>query len=592
MQLSAQVVSLVDLFCAGRFTMPWHQRYYDWTTEHVFELLNDLLEASTEQRPAYFLGNIMLIENVGVGSMEINDGQQRMVTLSLVAASFMHLFRQKKRDPHRAAKAQRIIYDVAEFQRTQNSHLENYAARVAPPANDKMLYYEMLHGHEFGTTGKLVKAWTIINLFVNKLKPSQAKHYFDYMCSQVEFVRLIVPGNIDANAVFETINYRGKQLDDLDLIRNQLYAYFKESAPLKERVHDSLEQFRALLQGGNTATDYARCYLQSAFGFLPREKFYKVARVHLRSLASTLSRRPNTRSRIFQLVEDMTNTRNIQLYKSISSSSPDFSIFDPFIRDSRSSRKRNIRHFLRELRAYSVAHPVVFTLLRKYLDIHDPRERKVAAVRIHKIFELFTSFVMRSVIVVSKYEPSRFEENFAELAKVIRDTHRLEDINFYNVFSDIENKDIGILNDRNFYDQLLKLEMKNRNKIKQFLYSLNTKVQSDEELLLISRMSVEHILPASELYWNSWNGFSECNPQDWVHRVGNLTILGIGDNKADELSNSSFDIKCEIYSDSAIKLTNDICAFKKWCPNSIAERQQQLAKLALKTWPYEKTRLV
>lgn len=60
--INAEESTLADLLRSGRFTVPRHQRYYDWEDEHVDVLLNDLEEAVDENSPCHFLGSIMLIK--------------------------------------------------------------------------------------------------------------------------------------------------------------------------------------------------------------------------------------------------------------------------------------------------------------------------------------------------------------------------------------------------------------------------------------------------------------------------------------------------------------------------------------------------
>ena len=85
-RITSEVLLVSQLFFRGRYTVPWHQRYYDWTVEQVTELLVDLKEALDEGRGSYFLGSIMLV--AGEDVWEINDGQQRLITLSLLCAAF------------------------------------------------------------------------------------------------------------------------------------------------------------------------------------------------------------------------------------------------------------------------------------------------------------------------------------------------------------------------------------------------------------------------------------------------------------------------------------------------------------------------
>ena len=89
--IKAKAILFSDLFYQGCFDVPWHQRYYDWTRNDVQALLHDIADALKEERDCYFLGAIMLVE-VEPRRWEINDGQQRMVTISLICAALCRRF--------------------------------------------------------------------------------------------------------------------------------------------------------------------------------------------------------------------------------------------------------------------------------------------------------------------------------------------------------------------------------------------------------------------------------------------------------------------------------------------------------------------
>lgn len=62
-----------------RPSIPAYQRVYCWEEDNVIQLLDDLLDNSQEE---YRLGSIIL--NNSNGRWDIVDGQQRLVTLTLL----------------------------------------------------------------------------------------------------------------------------------------------------------------------------------------------------------------------------------------------------------------------------------------------------------------------------------------------------------------------------------------------------------------------------------------------------------------------------------------------------------------------------
>lgn len=85
---------------------------------------------------------------------------------------------------------------------------------------------------------------------------------------------------MDANRVFETLNGRGKNLSETDLIRNLLYSHFSETDD-KERkvsVHNSLQGIGLILKASanrKITSQYLRCYLRCYYGFLREKRFYR-----------------------------------------------------------------------------------------------------------------------------------------------------------------------------------------------------------------------------------------------------------------------------------------------------------------------------
>jgi len=253
----------------GRFAVPWHQRYYDWTTEQVGELLVDFKEALDESRSSYFLGSIMLVEANGV--WEINDGQQRLITLSLLIASLCRRFAaHRQSDAAREQLALRLLFDRAETAVTNLDETARDTPRIRPPEQDRSRFTQIIRGHDIGTNGKMTSAWNEIEIFVTALNQQAMREFFEFLTNRVEIGVLYVPRTEDANAVFEDLNGRGKRLDDVDLIRNHLYSYFTDAADGERRatVHENLEFVVLNNRTAQRSQEYFRCYFQCRYGYL------------------------------------------------------------------------------------------------------------------------------------------------------------------------------------------------------------------------------------------------------------------------------------------------------------------------------------
>lgn len=82
--ISAKVHPVGDILCDVSLRLPTYQRPYKWSVKSARTLLDDLLGAS-ERGEEYRIGSVILHENVSEGTLDIVDGQQRIVTLALIA---------------------------------------------------------------------------------------------------------------------------------------------------------------------------------------------------------------------------------------------------------------------------------------------------------------------------------------------------------------------------------------------------------------------------------------------------------------------------------------------------------------------------
>jgi hypothetical protein len=90
--IEASEKPILDIFCDKYvFRLPSYQRPYAWTTEQTSELLDDIATACGEagevaDAPPYFLGSIVLIKEPEKTEADIVDGQQRLITLTILLA--------------------------------------------------------------------------------------------------------------------------------------------------------------------------------------------------------------------------------------------------------------------------------------------------------------------------------------------------------------------------------------------------------------------------------------------------------------------------------------------------------------------------
>ena len=588
-QVKSEVLFVSDLFTKGQFAVPWHQRYYDWTTEQVGELLIDLSEAIDEGRSSYFLGSIMLVETDDV--YQINDGQQRMITLSLLVAALCRRFAARRQtDAARELLALRLLFDRSQTAVNNPDDTTRDRPRIRPPRQDRSRFTQIIRGHDIGTNGKMTSAWNEIEVFLAGLDQPAARRFFEFLVNNVEIGVLYVPQNEDANAVFEALNGRGKQLDDVDLIRNHLYSYFTGADDSERRatVHENLESVLLNNRSPQRSQDYFRCYFQCRFGYLQKKRFYRETRAKIRAGSR---RPPCAADYVYHLVDQLADRRFVELFRTITATNPNSDFLTAFMKASSTTKnKRNLPILLSELRGYKVAQPLVFTLLRRFVEAQGATLecRRAVARAVHRALSDLASFVMRVSFCESKFEPSRFEAAFANGAMRIASVNDPAD---FDILADLRECDERrIMDDTRFASQLADVEMKDARRAKRLLFGINAASDREARALDYQRCAVEHILPSSETYWRGWTGFAamESEVGNWVHRIGNLTLVGDSDNFARRHFNAEFAAKRPIFAESPFIITRKLSATSDWTPTSINTRSKTLARAAARVWSFHR----
>ena len=582
--VTAEASLFSQLLYKGKLEVPWHQRQYDWSKENVNELLIDLDEAFRENRESYFLGAIVLVEKSDC-IWEINDGQQRIVTYSLICARLVRMFTNGV-DPHRENVALRNLFNLPPEHTESLSQADELEPRVSPPQDNRVNYRLLLRGHNIGTNGKLTTAWNEIDRHFLPVGVEKAKQFFDFMVSKLEVVCISVPKRIDPNSVFESLNARGKDLGDFDLIRNHIYSFFNDDSEQHRRdvVHEGLERLRGQFREGPRTMEYTRCFLQCEYGYLPKDQLYRETKMRMKRQIQRSPEIPRAEY-VYQLATRFTEAESAAVFNSITSPREDDTIISRLNRDAGTSdASRNAYDFLHELKHYKVTQPIVYSLLVGYIREADSRKRRESARRIHIWLKVLASFVMRTALVTQKFEPSDFESGFSALAHDIMNSDSLDAVPLTATLRDGDKNDV--FHDYSFIEHMKQVAIRENGKAKRFLLALVHRQQDDLNISRENKYTVERVLPASPEHLEGWTHFDTKEHRDNVHLLGNLTLLSDMDNKPGAASNQSFEMKKTVFEASLIRMTNAISQVPDWSPAEIQNRQIELARLACEVWDF------
>lgn len=235
-------LTAADLLAGSfRFVVPAYQRPYCWTPDEAGQLLDDLIAASgIEDRdaaePDYFVGALLLLDRSGRGlpadasdaterELEIVDGQQRLITASILAAVLRDmesapesgLARRLDRflalpSPVGAGRRRRL-----ELQGKDRAFFDRYICN--PRASIEMPIDDQDDGA--GAHAMLDVREHFLSI-LGDMAADERRTLASYMCDRMHFV-VILSHDVDrAHKFFSVLNDRGRPLQKGDILKAEI----------------------------------------------------------------------------------------------------------------------------------------------------------------------------------------------------------------------------------------------------------------------------------------------------------------------------------------------------------------------------------
>ncbi len=568
--LPPELKSIAQMFTGDtQYIVPKYQRSFAWGSDEIEELWEDISSA-VERGGDYFLGTVVL-HNKRKGSQEIIDGQQRLTCLSMIFSAARNVFLAAR--DNRAEQLFISFLGAKDFSRNApiNSKLvlnqmnnDTYLRFVLESKNLEEII-KALNGKNLHESNKLLlKAY---QYFLSKITSEVASKgtdsddfivpLIDCLRNSVKLITIPVTSEEDANLFFESLNARGKELAVSDLVKNRLYS---EAGDQVKRAQQLWEQMENHL-GRIPIPEYLRHYWIAkkidAKGFNVREKqlYRMIAQDVKGKRASTLSLLDNLSSS----AEDYARISDYNLW-------PDDDAYDANFEDA-----------LNALRLFRVTqcNPILLNAIQYF---KSPRD-------VAKVFRIVANFSYR-YFIIGNQSPGNLERVSNGIAASIR-------IGKYTEPKEVANEFRAINPDANFKNDF---ELAHMSKIRARLarYTLahvtnfmskQTDRAGSEQITNpdAKQLTLEHVLPQN--LTSTWRAaFSkDVNPEDYIYRIGNLTLLTTKVNR--DAANVSFaEKKRTALNNSNLAINHEFSSFNQWGSQEIEQRQTQLAKVALQVW--------
>ena len=351
----------------------------------------------------------------------------------------------------------------------------------------------------------------------------------------------------DAFKLFETLNDRGLALNAADLIKNKLFA---QCAKDKESLEEAIEAWTSVIEliGEREIVNFLRYFWMASESFVRKRVLYDVFRKHLENLGAT-------ESALFAL--DI--QKYAKMYQHIASPNPHTC---PWGENVGRALQRLVNYKARSCRP---------ALLVCAVERPQDMGQLVAACE---------SITIRHS-TVGERNPNQLEKTYADLCAALR-TGRSRTIQ--EILLEI---DFDLPDDKEFEALFTDIELVSITTTwREILVRLNSLLSTGEtQVEGTSKVHVEHILPKKPGAKTLQEaGLKPQEAGELIDRIGNLTLLSGKMNR--EISNKPFSIKKQSYQNSEIALNKWVAKQSKWGREEIENRSRELAKLAIKAYPW------
>ena len=552
--MKASEKKIKDLFSEAKtfFAIPVYQRDYNWQEKHCKQLFEDILNVGKDiDITSHFIGSIVYIHEgvYGIGEKEfyVIDGQQRMITITLLHIVLYHRLKESKEE---YADELYELYLVNKFSK------RDIKLKLLPPEENLNILNKILEENweelEEYQDRNIVKNYKFFKEIISNYSNEEIEYLLAGLDKIIYVDIALEKDKDDPQKIFESLNSTGLDLSQGDLIRNyilmdlerekQNLVYKNLWLPIENNCKISLGN-----EIKNYVSDFIRDYLTLKNGKIP------------------------SKPKVFEEFKEFYNKNNDEQLEDIKNFSEEYShIIKP-----NTEKDKEIRKELENLKVLdqTVINTFLIGILRDY------RENKIIKNEILEILKLLQSYIWRRFITE---KPSNalnkiFQGMYFRISKDQKYYKSLEESLLNQDFpTDDELKEA--LKTKNVYKDKEKLryvfkELEN--------YNHNELIDFENE-----KITIEHIFPQkpNKSWKEKYSDYELEEMKTFKDTISNLTLTGSNAN----LGNKSFLEKrnddIHGYKNSKLYLNKYLGKLNEWNLSAMEGRFEKLFKNIVKIW--------
>lgn len=567
--LNTETKDLKELLSNGRsYVVPPYQRDYSWKQEHWEDLWEDLLNVEQNEGEDHYMGALVL-ESGDRKQHRIIDGQQRLATLSiLILAGIDFLTKQAETGIDSDANNERSSLLLSSFigskdpaslrvtpKLSLNAHDNdffqlNLAQRIAPAGgvrslrdSEKLLwdcseFFKKKIAEKFGSLPKGTGGEALAT-FINEV-----------VAERLIFISVRVQDQLSAYTVFETLNARGLELTETDLLKNYLLALANQLS--EGQMDHVLRQWNRITERVGIASfpEFLRHHLNSERSYVRQKQLFK-----------TIRREISKMDQVFALLNRLET--DAAWFGALQDFGSDFWL-----------DYSNSREWVRVLRLFNVSQYTPLVLAAK--DVFENPTDVVEVIRYCAVVSFrFNGISRRSTHILEEtYNKAAIAlrnggtPTLSRVRELLRPIY-IPDNEFSADFGEIRFSARGVAGKR----------------LRYILACLEKQLNHLDMSDLTMNATVEHILPENPDA-TGWPEFTKDECERVCERIGNYALLE-RDLNGQQAGNKSFAEKKDVYAKSQYRLAIELQSFNDWTSVAIQNRQRQLAVIATSIWRLE-----
>lgn len=543
-----------DVLKSDYYEIPRFQRAYSWEQEHLSEFWADVVEENDE---GYFIGP-MVAYKLRRDTFAIVDGQQRITTLTLALCALRDCFLEVGRGD--------LADGISKYiERTDDDNVSHFVLRsesagvfLATQVQRREPRADVAATNE--DQRSIRRAFVEIRSRLRKDFPAEIPvdgldEHDDYLVFlrktrdhilALQLIWIVLDGEDDAYAIFETLNSRGRDLEVVDLLKNYVLTRMPAENGDLDTPAASWRSMRETLesQGANVNPNtFLLHWWISQYKYVSERKLFrtmKAERLGGLSAAQVVDSLA-TDSRLYSRIANPTGWNCVR-------------------------SERPVREALEALNTFGVRQPrpLLLALLRAY------SQRKISFRRLRSTIAAIESYHFITTAVVGASSTGGVSMMYAAHAKDVSTASSSEAI--YSSLDELIRKLRGSLSLREtfiteFCNTVAYTEVRSKDKrLVQYILQRMHKVLRPNVPLDPGQCNIEHIAPQSL-------------GEPWVGGIGNLAWIDERLNGA--LDSKTFAEKVNIMRPFAqVYGLDDVIVQSEWTGEQVAARARVLAEQA------------